>query len=370
MASNPTGNPGLGRTILNDFRQGEIFSKFAREARDIRDFYLSEEEREQLRKMGRLKSWLVFTAWILKNMFLKLTPLRRVLLVIGLVLILLGGTVINVSDGGSGIRNDSGQALAGAAVLLIVLMLELKDKLLAHSELEDGRAVQMAMRPEQSPAVPGWNVWLFTHPANEVGGDLVDFQRLAAGRFGLALGDVAGKGLGAALMMVKLQATLRALAPDYESLTEMGSKLNAILIRDGIRERFASLIFMHFGSDSATIRYINAGHMPPLVVSPSGVEDLAKGNPALGLSSDARYLQQEILVGSGRTVVLYSDGVTEARNEAGEFYGADRLRTLCAQLCHLSSSAIGESIVTDVRRFIGNAAGTDDLSLAILQRAS
>ena len=100
----------------------------------------------------------------------------------------------------------------GIAILLFILMLELKDKLLAREELEAGRAVQRALMPDSGPTIPGWDVSLFTRSANDVGGDLVDYVPLDDQRNGLVLGDVAGKGLPAALLMAKLQSTLRALA--------------------------------------------------------------------------------------------------------------------------------------------------------------
>src|SRR5512138_3275825 len=92
-----------------------------------------------------------------------------------------------------------------------VLMLELKDKLLARSELEAGRTVQLALMPDRPPVVPGWDIWLYSRSANDVGGDLVDYLQIDPQRLGVMLGDVAGKGLPAALLMAKLQATLRAL---------------------------------------------------------------------------------------------------------------------------------------------------------------
>jgi len=109
------------------------------------------------------------------------------------------------------------------------------------------------MNPESAPFVPGWNVWLFTRSANEVGGDLVDFLRLDGARFGVVIGDVAGKGLGAALFMVKIQSTIRALAPDFESLSDLVSKLNSILMRDGIPGKFASLMFLRIDSAAGEI---------------------------------------------------------------------------------------------------------------------
>jgi serine phosphatase RsbU (regulator of sigma subunit) len=226
------------------------------------------------------------------------------------------------------------------------------------------------MNPEPAPAVPGWTVWLFTRSANEVGGDLVDFLRMTGDRFGIAIGDVAGKGLGAALFMVRIQATLRTLAPDYHSLSDLASKLNGILLRDGMPSKFASLIFIRIDSAAATVRYVNAGHMPPLVVSQKGVTELPKGNIALGLSGDVAYADQEISLGNGQSFVVYSDGLTEAQNEAGEFYGIERLKTLCIRLSEQPARAFGEGVVADVARFEGEARRNDDLSLVILQKSA
>jgi hypothetical protein len=357
--------PGLISTLKDDFSQGDLFTKLKREAEDIEDFYLSDEERAQLKKKGKVWRWFVLAWWVLKNSFYKLTPIRRLLVVFGLVLAL-----INIS-----VRTESNQvsvhySLLGVACILLVLILELKDKLLAHSELESGRAVQRAMNPEPAPAVPGWNVWLFTRSANEVGGDLVDFLRMTGDRFGIAIGDVAGKGLGAALFMVKIQATLRTLAPDYESLSDLASKLNAILLRDGMPAKFASLIFIRIDSTAKTLRYVNAGHMPPLIVSREGVNELAKGNVALGLSGDAAYTDQEIPLSGGLSFVVYSDGLTEAQNVAGEFYGVERLKKLCVQLSSFPSQAFGERILADVTQFEGDARRKDDLSLVVLQKST
>jgi len=359
-------NPGLISTLKDDLSQGGFFAKLKREAEDIEDFYLSDEERAQLRKKGKLWRWFVLGWWVVKNSFLRLSPVRRLLVMFGMIFVVLGDST--VSFGSTQIRFEYN--VLGLMCIVLVLILELKDKLLAHGELESGRAVQQAMTPENAPSVPGWNVWLFTRSANEVGGDLVDFLRLKGSCSGIAIGDVAGKGLGAALFMVKTQATLRALAPDYDSLPDLASKLNAILLRDGMPTKFASLLFARIDSAAGTLRYVNAGHMPPLVVSQDGVTELPKGNVALGLSEDAAYTDQEVPLARGLTFIVYSDGVTEAQNEAGDFYGIDRLKALCVQFSGLSAQALGERIVADVARFEGEARRNDDLSLVILQRSA
>ena len=176
------------------------------------------------------------------------------------------------------------------------------------------------MTPKNAPSIPGWDVWLFTRSANEVGGDLVDLLRLNSGRSGIAIGDVAGKGLGAALFMVKIQATLRALAPDYESLTGLASKLNGSSSRWHADQVCVTDLHPDRPCGRDTLLR-NAGHMPPIVVSQHGVTELPKGNVALGLSADAVYTEQEVPLERGQSLLVYSDGLTEAQNEAGEFYG-------------------------------------------------
>jgi phosphoserine phosphatase RsbU/P len=365
MAHSPHTTPRLIPTLRDDITRGGFFANMKREAREIEEFYLNDEERELIKKKGKIWRWFVLAWWVLKNSFFKLSSFRRLLLVVGLLFVFL-----NVSY-----RSDDDRLLVqynglGIVCILLVIVLELKDKLLAHDELESGRAVQSAMMPERSPFVPGWNVWLFTRSANEVGGDLVDFLRLDGNRDGFAIGDVAGKGLGAALFMVKIQSTLRALAPDFDSLDDLAKKLNAILIRDGMPGKFASLFFVRVNGPDGSLRYFNAGHMPPLVVSPGGVIELSKGDAALGLSHDTKFTAQEMTLSSGQSLVVYSDGLTEAQNEAGEFYGLDRFKDLCSQCRSISAQSFGERILSTISAFEGDARRTDDLSLVILQKST
>ena len=365
MTQNPHTTPRLIPTLRDDITSGGFFANMKREAREIEEFYLNDAERELIKKKGKVWRWFVLAWWVLKNSFFKLSSFRRLLLLLGLVLIFL-----NVSyqpDNSSVTVQYHG---LGVACILLVLILELKDKLLAHDELESGRAVQTAMMPVTTPFVPGWNVWLFTRSANEVGGDLVDFLRLDGNRYGVAIGDVAGKGLGAALFMVKIQSTLRALAPDFESLDSLASKLNSILIRDGMPSKFASLFFIRIDAATGTLRYFNAGHMPPLIVSPDGVTELPKGNAALGLSNDTAFAAQEINLSGGQSLVVYSDGLTEAQNETGEFFGLDRFKALSMQCGSLPAHAFGERTIAAVTAFEGDARRNDDLSLVILQKSN
>ncbi len=345
-------------TIRDDLRQGGFQREVEREFEELKEYMLDQEHRDRLKRMGRGKRWLLMLWWLLKGMFFKLTPVRRLLLVLGIILIL------HYSQN----PNNQGFPLFGGLIVLFVLMLELKDKLLAREELEAGRAVQQALMPECSPAVPGWDVWLFTRSANEVGGDLVDFARPNGNRFGTALGDVAGKGLSAALLMVKLQATLQALIPDTTSLRMLGGKLNRVFCKDCLPSVFASLVYLEFQPDSGTVRILNAGHIPPLAVRGGQAKELAKGGPALGLVPKAVFPEQRVNLQKGDFLLVSSDGITEARNEQGEFFGEQRVSNLMPRLSAGRSESIGKNLVSAVERFIGHAKANDDLSVVVLKR--
>ncbi|MFQ5866072.1 MAG: PP2C family protein-serine/threonine phosphatase [bacterium] len=354
------GEPTLRKTVFEDLHRGDFFSTIRRDFTELKDFFLDEDRQSRLKDMGRVKRWLYMTAWLLKSLFLKLTPARRILLVVGVLLLL-------VSPG----SNDSNNInIIAGLILLFILMLELKDKLVARDELESGRAVQNALMPEKSPVVPGWELWLFTRPANEVGGDLVDYLQITETRFGVALGDVAGKGLGAALLMAKLQATLRALVPDYSSLGDLGVKINEIFYRDGLPKSFASLIYLELKPDSGFVRILNAGHMPPIALKGAEIEQMPKGAPALGLKPETVYAEQQFELQNEDLLLVYSDGLTEARNEQGDFFGDQRLLQMLPKLQGLSAEKSGERLLAEVKRFVGEFRANDDLSLIVLKRQS
>jgi sigma-B regulation protein RsbU (phosphoserine phosphatase) len=357
--------PKLGRTLFEDLGRGDITSTLRRDLRELNEFMLTDERRRQLKEMRRIKRWFVWSWWLLKSLFLKLTPARRLLLFIAFVLMFLRVR----ADAGSGVTFLDGTFYpVSILIFIIILMLELKDKLLARGELEAGRAVQEALMPERSPEIPGWKVWLYTRSANEVGGDLVDFIRVNNNRAGVVLGDVAGKGLSAALLTAKLQASLRALLPDFASVDSLVSKLNQIFCRDSLPSLFASLVYAEIRSDTGEVSMANAGHFPPVVISGLSVRKLEKGGMAIGLSPTATYLPQHVALQSNDLLLIYSDGLTEAQNLAGEFFGEDRLMKLLTLYPSPSPSELGELLVRAVDHFVGEARRHDDVSIVLMKR--
>jgi sigma-B regulation protein RsbU (phosphoserine phosphatase) len=268
----------------------------------------------------------------------------------------------------SGTEIDLSLQRWGFILLLFILMVELKDKLLARDELETGRKVQLSLLPKGQPEIAGWDVRFYTRPANDVGGDLVDYLGVANGKTGLALGDVSGKGLGAALLMAKLQATLRAVATDFSSLADLGKRMNDIFIRDQVADKYSTLVYMEIGPGSGSVRLLNAGHLPPVIVRPRTIDETPPVAPPIGMLADSTYVEQQLELEAGDTMIVYSDGVTEALDEAGEFYGDDRLMKLLERTRGLMAGDAARLILDDVDRFVGEERPSDDLSLVILRR--
>lgn len=357
-------DPKLRHTIRDDFRKINLRTDIHREYKNLSEFYLDSEKRKRLESLPYYKKWLYKFGWLLKSMFLHLTPIRRLMVLFGTVLIFTGRGITVDSN-----TVNINESLFGGVIILFVLFLELKDKLLAKHELEAGRKVQQALMPEQNPEFPGWSIWLFTRPANEVGGDLVDYLRISETKAGLTIADIAGKGLQAALLTSKLQATVRALAGDGFSLPEFVKKTNKIFHRDSLPNLFASMLFIQLEAKSNSIEYINAGHFPPLIVRDKEIRELGKGNAALGILPGIEFESKVLELKRDELFIVYSDGVFEAQNSSGEFLGIERFHYLLKYYSDKSPAEMGKSIISQIEQFIGDSPSFDDISLIILKRS-
>jgi hypothetical protein len=359
---NKKNDPKFWKTIKDDWKKTKVRRTIKQDWKELRDFYLSADQKKRLNEMNRFKRWFLVTWWLLKAMFFRLPPMRRLLLIISIIL--MSNVSVNIGANTTIITNP----FLGYLVLIFVLMLELKDKLLAHNELQEGKSVQIALLPDENPEIAGWDCWLFTRPANDVGGDLVDFMQLDENKYYLALGDVAGKGLGAALLMSKLQSTLRALVQDIKNLEELGHKINQIFHRDSLPTKFASLVYLETEANSKKIKMLNAGHFQPLIIKKTEIIETAKGAPAVGMMDDTKYHEQEFDLDNDDLFFVYSDGLIEACNENTEFYGEQRMRNILQENKMLSCSELGRKIMIDVDNFVGESALHDDLSMIILKK--
>lgn len=349
--------------IFDDIRQIKFKQDIKREFKDLKDFYLDEEQKRKLEHTTGIKRFLRQFWYLIKSAYFHLTPFRRFFVLLGTVLLLLGRTVS--VDGSNITTND---AFLGGLCILFVLVLELKDKLIAKSELEEGQKVQRALMPPENPVVDGWDIMLFTRSANDVSGDLVDFLKINNNRIAFTLADVAGKGLSAALLTAKLQATVRAIAEDSQKTSEIAKKTNHVFHRDSLPNLFASMVYLEISSTSNEIKFVNAGHFPPLIINKDGIKELPKGDAALGLMENAEYHDMMVELNPQNIFLAYSDGVIECINEYNQFFGRDKLFNLLKNNYNLSAAELGKNILTAVDAFRGDAKANDDLSFVILKK--
>jgi len=354
--------PKFSSTIRDGFKEENFRDTLSRDYQELKEFFLNDERKEKLKMMGTIKRFFFSSWWLLKVLFYKLTPARRVLVFIGSVFIIVKWSTP---------AGESGNNLTviGGLILLFVLMLELKDKLLAKNELEAGRKIQQALLPEQNPEIPGWDVWLYTKPANEVSGDLIDYIRLDENKFGISIADVAGKGLHAALLMAKLQTIIHTLAPEFTTLTKFGKKLNETFMRESLPNIFASMVYFEVKENSGVIKFLNAGHYPPVGKIGNEIKEMSKGAPALGIIHHSKYKEESVVLKKGDFFVIYSDGLTEAQNQKGDFFLKERLMQIVGSIMDESATAIGEKLISATDRFIGGAKQFDDLSLIVIKKS-
>ena len=236
-------------------------------------------------------------------------------------------------------------------------------------DLAQAAEIQRGILPERAPDVPGLDLAGFNAPCRTVGGDYYGFVTYPGGRVGLALGDVSGKGMPAALMVMAFEARLRVLAEDKDSAMDVVSRLNKITCENCPSNRFITFFFGIVDPVKGDLSYANAGHNPPFVVRTSGeVEVLRGGGPVLGILPAAPYAQEKARLAPGDLLVIYSDGVTEATNTAEEEYGEERLADLLRSRRAEPAAAIVDAVTESLQQFTSGAPQADDITLVVAKR--
>lgn len=237
-------------------------------------------------------------------------------------------------------------------------------------ELEIAREVQERLFPQTRSPIPGLEYSGECLPALEVGGDYYDFFDLPGGKFGLAIGDVSGKSISAALMMASLQAALRGQALVLRGqLTTIISNVNRLLYETSAAHLYATLFYAEYDSGTRQLSYVNAGHNPPVLVRRSQ-EDfefvrLKQGGLVVGLLPDSLYEQGTINLSPGDLLIAYTDGITEAVDPAGEEWGEEKLIHMISKLHHLPAPDLLRELFAAVKRYTENAPQQDDMTLII-----
>jgi sigma-B regulation protein RsbU (phosphoserine phosphatase) len=241
-----------------------------------------------------------------------------------------------------------------------------------NRELEIAREVQEHLFPQRFPPAVGLEYCGQCRPAREVGGDYYDFLALPDGRLGIAIGDVSGKGLGAALMMASLEASLRALAPVVDDPAELMERVNSLIYQASASNRFATVFYAQYYPAGRRLSYVNAGHNPPVVLRNCAgacqVLRLETGGPVVGLLPH-RYQRGVFSLEVGDLVVLFTDGVSESMNARYEEWGEDRMIEF-AKTCHgLAALETIRRILAAAQAFAAGAPQHDDMTLVVLRVA-
>jgi sigma-B regulation protein RsbU (phosphoserine phosphatase) len=234
-----------------------------------------------------------------------------------------------------------------------------------QKEFEDARLIQRGLLPTAMPQTSAVQLASSWRPANGVGGDCFDALTFSGGGVGITIADVAGKGVPAALLMSNLQAAVRAFAQEGASPSAVTASVNRLLCRNMAPGRFVTFCYARLDVAAGRLTYANAGHNPPLLVHADGrVDTLAPGGTVLGVFAESAYEQGEFSVAPGDRLVLYTDGITEGRNAAGDEFGEERLAE--SALAHRARPAeeMLASMLRDVEAFNGGGY-EDDATLIV-----
>jgi sigma-B regulation protein RsbU (phosphoserine phosphatase) len=233
-------------------------------------------------------------------------------------------------------------------------------------ELDEARRIQRKLLPASLPQVDGCEIATSWQPASGVGGDCFDVIGFGCSRLALSIADVVGKGIPAALLMSNLQAAVRAFATEAAQPAELCQQVNRILCGNIAEGRFISFFYCTFDNDVGALTFANAGHYPPILVRADGsVERLVPGGPVMGVLHDASYEQGRVSIGAGDRLVLFTDGITEARDRDDTEFGETRLIALAVENRACSAPALQARLAEAVASFTG---GTfqDDATLIVL----
>jgi predicted permease len=281
-------------------------------------------------------------------------------------------------------KNEEGYTAADRILIRgcadhFALMLEnarLTDRVVEQEKLRRDVAlaaeVQRRLLAEQSLDTPAAALAALNLPARSVGGDYYDFLKLDGDRVGIALADVAGKGVPAALIMSVVQATLRVISSEPGvSLPQLAARMNHFLYRSTGSNSYATFFYAEFDARTRELRYVNAGHNPPYVLRVGGdnpaVEELPAGGTVIGLFPQADYEESSIVLKPGDLLAVFTDGVPEALNPAEEEFGEDRLKALLGRVVQLPVEEISARLAQEMRNWIQDAAQYDDLTFVLLK---
>jgi serine phosphatase RsbU (regulator of sigma subunit) len=373
-------------TYTRDISSHEFRRLFTHDTREAYDFFTRGEDPDAFTNLPWWKRLPMRLRQFLVAFTLRLPPARRALYISAVIIAILG--VLKLFRGFQLVDFPLGVPFFQVWLVLpvwaqgtftiilafllinLLVILEVADRLSLKGELEVAREIQLAMLPQGTYAADDIRIFGVTRPANTVGGDFYDVLPLPDGRVILALGDVTGKGSPAALLMALLLAVLRTLVDERLEPAPLTERLNAQICRHSPGSRFITLFYAVYDPPTGGLTYVNAGQNPPLLRRADGrYERLTATGVALGMFEGSTFTAEQTIVAPGDLLVLYSDGITEAEDAAGQpFEEAGLQQTLDASAAQ-GPAELASEVLAAVERHAGRPRFADDLTVLFLDRA-
>lgn len=377
----------MPKKFFDDYTHGltsqDVQRLFTRDAPEAYRFFTRGLDLEQIRRLPWYRRWWIYTRELFVRFSMRLTPARRVLYGLSVVLTLIG--LIELFRGVFSTQvllfpftlrvplphwePGATKLLVGFLGLQMLMLMEIADRLSLKGDLEIARDIQLAMLPSGTTTIGAARACGLTRPANTVGGDFYDILPLPDGRVIVTVGDVSGKGSPAALLMALLLAMMRTLVDEGLESAKLLARLNVQIVRHSPGSRFITLFYGLFDPRTGALEYVNAGHLPPLIHRRDGTIDrLTGGNIALGMFDGSTYESHHAHLDAGDALVLYSDGITEAENHRGEEFDEAHLSSTIVAAATHDPEPLGRAILAAVDRHAGDVRLVDDLTVLVLSQ--
>jgi len=363
------------RRVTEGLALSQLWSQFETDARASYRLYsrdVAAKTPEGLTPRGRHLHVVKEFFWAV---FEKLSPARRVLLLAALILLMIPRSGMRyVGENGKEFAIEIDLHFWAALVLLLLLILEIADRVVMKRDLQIAREIQSWLLPGAPPQIPGLAIAYSTRPANTVAGDYYDvFPRPGKtneeNRVVLAVADVAGKSIPAAMLMATFQASLKTLSTAQVALPELAANMNRYACTNsqgGLR--FTTAFLAEYDPVLRRLVYINAGHNNPILRRASGqTERLDVGGLPFGIMPDVTYQTGAVTLAPGDWLVIFTDGLVEAENARAEDYGEGRLMTAIDAAKSFSPSELLKRLMTELDLFVGNTPQHDDVTCMLLK---
>lgn len=375
LASPPPVHPSLRvragefwRRVTDGLELNQLWSQFQADARASYRLYAHGIDPSRKEGIRRGRHWWEVSKQFFWAILEKLSPARRILLLVAVLMIVFNPELQWTTKEGTHIVGFD-LRLWGGLLMFVLLILEVADRVVMKRDLQIAREIQMWLLPLNPPSIPGLEIAFATRPANTVAGDYYDvFPRTQAEganqTYLLAIADVAGKSIPAALLMATFQASLKTLSATPCSLGDLVSRMNHYVCtnsQSGLR--FTTAFLAEYDPQSRVLTYINAGHNAPMLRRASGsIERLQAGGLPLGIQEGGAYETGSTLLETNDWLVVFTDGVVEAVNAADEEYGENRLLSVLNAGVTTTPAKLLSRIMVDLDLFVGTTPQHDDIT--------